>query len=178
MSNAKTKAVCQLDRMGCFSGMTVADESPMEPGKYLLPSGCIDLPEPAKVEGKVAKAEGGKWVYVDPHAVSDVLPSEPEDGRLTNAQAVEFLLNEKAAAYGFDSMISAVSYADEPAVPKFQADGKALRKWRSEVWAAYFELVASNDGKEPGMDVGELREVLPAMPEADPFDGDLIHDAR
>lgn len=41
-----------------------------------------------------------------------------------------------AQSLGYSDMISAVSYADEPAVPKFQVQGAALRAWRSRVWAS------------------------------------------
>ena len=36
---------------------------------------------------------------------------------------------------GYDSIYTACTYADEPAVAKFQAEGIAARRWRSQVWA-------------------------------------------
>jgi hypothetical protein len=42
-----TKPVPQLDSAGLFAGMTVADESPMEPGVWLLPAGALDVSPPA-----------------------------------------------------------------------------------------------------------------------------------
>lgn len=35
----------------------------------------------------------------------------------------------------------AVTYADEPAVPKFQAEGRLLRAWRSLYWAACWPVL-------------------------------------
>lgn len=45
-------------------------------------------------------------------------------------------LDELAKSWGYDSIFTACTYAEEPAVPKFQLEGKALRKYRSEFWDA------------------------------------------
>ena len=42
-----TKTVFQLDAAGHFKGTTVADESPLEPGVYLIPAGCIETAPPS-----------------------------------------------------------------------------------------------------------------------------------
>lgn len=49
-------------------------------------------------------------------------------------KSVQNLLDDKAKSMGYDSIITAISYADEPSVPKFQKEGLAFRKWRSLVW--------------------------------------------
>jgi hypothetical protein len=63
------KQVCQLNEAGYFTNITVADESPLEPGVYLMPAGCVDTSPPAIPEGHLAKWEG-QWVF-------EVIP-EPE----------------------------------------------------------------------------------------------------
>lgn len=50
--------------------------------------------------------------------------------------AVKTHVDTTAQALGYDNMLAAISYADEPSVPRFQAEGAALRAWRSVVWAA------------------------------------------
>lgn len=60
-----TKTVVQLDKDGFYVGTTIADESPLEPGVYLLPRDTIDEPIPEPIEGKRAKWVG-EWVYEDP----------------------------------------------------------------------------------------------------------------
>lgn len=58
------KQVVQLDKDGYFFGMAVADESPLEPGVFLIPGCCIDTAAPVVPEGKRAKWEG-TWVFED-----------------------------------------------------------------------------------------------------------------
>lgn len=53
--------------------------------------------------------------------------------RLINA--VQGHMDAAARVRGYDDVKSAVTYADEPAVLKFQAEGLAYRAWRSLVWA-------------------------------------------
>ena len=67
-------------------------------------------------------------------------------------QAVQGKLNSAAIAAKYDSIENAVSYAEEPAVPKFQNDGKAFRAWRSKVWAYAYEqlaLVLAGEREQP-----------------------------
>lgn len=50
-------------------------------------------------------------------------------------------LNSTAKQYGYDNIVVAISYADEPAVPKYQAEGIGFRKWRSKVWDFSYNLI-------------------------------------
>jgi hypothetical protein len=68
------KQVCQLDDEGYFVGMTTADESPLEPGVYLIPRGALDVAPPLPVEGKMVRWDG-EWVYED--IPQPPLPPEP-----------------------------------------------------------------------------------------------------
>jgi hypothetical protein len=49
-------------------------------------------------------------------------------------KAVGDYINTKATLEGFDSIVTAVTYADEPADPVNQLKGVALREWRSLCW--------------------------------------------
>lgn len=77
------KQVYQLDANGYFTNVTTADESPLEPGVYLIPGGCIDAPVPTTPEGQRAKWNGA-WMFED-IPVPEPEP-EPEPVVLTYAQ--------------------------------------------------------------------------------------------
>jgi hypothetical protein len=62
------KIVSQLDAAGYFVAGVVADESPLEPGVFLLPGGSIDVAPPTIPEGKVALWQGESWAFVNPPA--------------------------------------------------------------------------------------------------------------
>ena len=76
-----TKQVSQLDADGYFVGLTAADESPLEPGVYMMPAGAVDAPAPNIPEGQRAKWNG-EWVFED---IPQPEP-EPEPIELTYAQ--------------------------------------------------------------------------------------------
>jgi hypothetical protein len=81
------KQVCQLDAESYFVGPTFADESPLEPGVYLLPAGAVDAPAPVIPEGHKAKWTGD-WVFEptpEPEPESESEP-EPEPVVLTYAE--------------------------------------------------------------------------------------------
>lgn len=80
-------------------------------------------------------------------------------------RAVQGYIDATAEAAGYDDMRSAVGYADEPAVPKYQAEGRALRAWRSLVWARCYELmteVATGNRVEPNAQ--QVIALLPPPP--------------
>lgn len=54
---------------------------------------------------------------------------------------VQAWLDGTANDVGYDDIKSAVSYADEPSVPRFQEEGRAFRTWRSLVWKACNEIL-------------------------------------
>jgi hypothetical protein len=65
------KTVSQLDVAGYFVGPAEADESPLEPGVFLLPAGAVDAPPPSVPEGFRAKWENNIFV------LEQVIPPEP-----------------------------------------------------------------------------------------------------
>lgn len=59
------KLVYQTDHLGLFIGMVEADESPLEPGVYLIPGGCVETPPPTAPEHQAAWWNGEAWQLVD-----------------------------------------------------------------------------------------------------------------
>lgn len=88
-----------------------------------------------RYDGPLFKADGKTkrfdWTYCN-------AAGEDDAKQITNAlrDAVQAHLDATAVGLGYDSIYTAVTYADEPEVPKFQIEGQALRAWRSRVWAA------------------------------------------
>jgi hypothetical protein len=80
------KTVYQLDQTGAYLGETIAHESPLEPGVYLIPGGCVETAPPETKEGQVTVWDG-VWTLVD-------LP-EPEKPKEPTA---EELAAQKVAA--------------------------------------------------------------------------------
>lgn len=90
------KIVSQLDARGRFVGTTLADESPLEPGVFLIPGGAVDVEPPVVPDGKFAHWAGG-WVFGDiPQPDEPEAPAQPEIPRVpqvvTRRQALLALL--------------------------------------------------------------------------------------
>ena len=56
------KQVIQLDASGYIIGTSVADESPLEPGVFLIPARCVDATMPSIPAGQRAKWSGAQFV--------------------------------------------------------------------------------------------------------------------
>ena len=62
---AKTKTVYQTSPLGLFTGTAEADKSPLEPGVFLIPGGCVETAPPSIPEHKAAHWNGQAWSLVD-----------------------------------------------------------------------------------------------------------------
>lgn len=110
----------------------------------------------------------GKRITVDengyPVAIA-VVPPEPTYAEIVAGltAAIQAHLDATAKQYGYDDMKTAVTYADEPAVPKFQQEGQALRAWRSLVWEVAFAELALYQEGAPIPTGEQIIEKLPAF---------------
>lgn len=96
-------------------------------------------------------------IKIDPSKVRDRLIAKYD-------AAVQQWLDEQARALGYDDIKSAVSYAEEPAVPRFQQEGQALRRLRSLAWARYDEILnAVQAGQRPVPTEAELIAEMEAL---------------
>lgn len=59
------KLVYQTNHLGILVGAVKADESPLEPGVYMIPGGCVETAPPAIPEHKAAWWNGSDWQLVD-----------------------------------------------------------------------------------------------------------------
>lgn len=77
---------------------------------------------------------------------------------------VQAHLDATAQTAGYDDIKTAVTYAEEPSVPRFQLEGRAFRAWRSQCWAYCYEQLAEVQAgrrTQPGLD--EFLSELPAL---------------
>ena len=60
-----TKTVFQTDRAGHYTGTTEADESPLEPGVFLMPAGAVETAPPTTwPDEKWPRWNGTRWDLV------------------------------------------------------------------------------------------------------------------
>lgn len=85
------KTVSQLNAQGYFTGPVIADESPLEPGVYLIPGGAIDVTPPNVPQGKVALRQGSSWVFVTPQEPETPPPIDGVPQSVTRFQALAAL---------------------------------------------------------------------------------------
>lgn len=185
----KTKTVYSFGPDRIYAGPVVLDESDLSPADegevWLIPGNCLATEPPPPVEGKrYFAAINGRWIEEDipvpelpPEPPLPETPVEepvpaPEPHEPTREERAAVLRSEvqkhldlTAAAYGYDDIKTAVTYADEPAVPRFQTQGRAFRAWRSRVWDFCYSLqdkVAAGLAEEP-----TLEQLLPMLPTCD-----------
>lgn len=98
------------------------------------------------------------------NAIKAAIPSGLPPSVDTYAAAVQAHLDAAAFAAGYDNIQTAVSYADEPAVLKFQTEGQAFRAWRSRVWAYCYQALAEvQQAARPVPTEAELVAELPDL---------------
>ncbi len=79
--------------------------------------------------------------------------------------ALAALLDSRAQAAGFSSMLEAVTYAGEPAAPRLMNKGVALRRWRSLVMDRALNLLADVEAGRTELSWPQFRNRLPRMGE-------------
>ncbi len=92
--------VYQTNHQGIYLGPVQADESPLEPGEFLIPAGCVEIAPPAIPEGSVAVWINGSWSVVPAPAVT-----EGEDG--------EAAIDPKMVGIEFQGVMCSATAADQ-----------------------------------------------------------------
>ena len=149
----KTIQIYHFDReTRQYLGAGLAEACQVETGAYLVPAFATPQAPPAPMpSGRAAffDIDADAWQVRDlesaPVASAELAPAELtlDQRKERLVCAVDLHLDSQAQALGYSSIQAAVSYADEDAVPKFQIEGRALRRWRSLVYAACYERLAA-----------------------------------
>lgn len=130
-----------------------------------LPFNSTKQKPPALTGTQVAKWNGLSWEKLASRPIK-VKPVEPEKS-IAELQAdfekgIQAFMDSEARKAGYDSLSTAISYAEEDSVPRFQIDGKSFRKWRSLVWDySYRELQKFFNGERKMTVLPEFLNELP-----------------
>lgn len=105
---------------GEYLGPGQADESPLEPGVFLIPAHATEAAPPAEVAGKVRVLEAGAWVQRDiPPPPVEPPPPEPTSEQIAAEQKA------REVAIAMDALPALLAYVaakpDSPAEVKAQA---------------------------------------------------------
>lgn len=113
-------------------------------------------------EGKTITAD----INGDPVLLDPVGPTAAQIQKAL-ADAVQQSMDDKARDYGYDNLNSVVTYAEEPSVPKFQAEGQAFRAWRSLVWKECYVIM--DEVNAGARDIPTEAELLAELAVSAPF---------
>lgn len=131
-----------------------------------IPADAVEI-TPEQHAALLAGQSAGKRITADANGfpvLQDPPQPTPEQILSSIAAAVQAHMDAAAQAAGYDDVKSAVTYAEEPAVPKFQNEGRAFRAWRSRVWALCYQLLAEvQAGSRPPLTAEEVIAQLPPL---------------
>lgn len=139
--------------------------------EFLYPAHTTPIAPPDAPEGQGAYWRGASWVLAplpapDAEAPPPVLTPEQEKAKaVADAEAlIEEHMEAMARGMGYKGLDRAISYAEEPAVQKYQDEGKALRSWRSRVWAWFYTEDIQLEVADGRFDEDSLLELPPLYP--------------
>lgn len=129
---------------GRLVGIGEADPDPLNADAWLLPAHATTEEPPTPAEGCYAAWLDGEWALLEePEPEPESEAETPLQIQVRLAAAIQAHLDAQARAMSYDSIYTAVTYAEEPIVPRFQLEGAALRAWRSLVWDYGYGVLAA-----------------------------------
>ena len=118
---------------------------------------------------EVTEEQRRNWVLYEANQDRDgvvlspiITPTPPALTVQDFADAVQKHLDDTAKSRGYAGILSAVSYVGD-ADPVFNAEGTALKAWRSEVWNACHVKLAEVNAGGVRPTIPELIAILPAV---------------
>jgi hypothetical protein len=124
--------VYQTDFDGFYIGETTAQESPLEPGVFLIPGGAYKAKPPSLSNGETAQIVDGAWV---------VIPAPPAPEVVPEPTAAELLAAERAA-----KSMSKVQFLNEVATRGILTDADAIAAAKGEwptAMASFLDLLTA-----------------------------------
>lgn len=133
-----------------------------------IPKDAVEITAEKHAELLQGQAEGKKIVPSPLNIPSLQNTPQPTVEQIEKAKIalVQKHLDDTAREYRYDDIKTACTYAEEPAVEKFQEEGKAFRRWRSLVWAECYDILedVQNGEREIPTDGELLLELPPFVP--------------
>lgn len=178
---------------GIYGGTYDAQLSPEDaPGTYLAPVCSTDAAPPAAVVNQVAVYAAGEWMLEADYRgqtwydqatgdaveiaeigqpASNLAATEPPPTIMqliaSGEAAAQNLLDSTAKAWGYDSLLSATSYANS-AVTQYKAEAAALIAWRDTLWSAAFAIEQACTATPPTQTfpatIADFLALLPPVP--------------
>jgi hypothetical protein len=158
------KTVSQIDDQGRFIGSTTADQSPREPGVFLLPAGSVDAPPPNVPPGMFAQWNGSSFDLIAEPAPEHPEPEAPtpEQIILQYTAALEAMYDEKANERRYDNRFTCALRAGYPG--PFQAEGIAFATWMDSCNALGYQILAEvQSGQRPVPTILQFLSEMPVM---------------
>lgn len=159
-----------------YAGTTIADDDQMEEGALLMPAFTTQEDPPQVPDGHRAYWRGNmdgtplagrSWEVLRMEAV--IPPpalQESDTDKYERARAIaQAELDRAARTLGFDNILTAVTYAEEPAFPDLQVLGRRLRRLRSLVWMEATAMWQEVQGGAPWPDEATFLGRLPTYDE-------------
>lgn len=133
----QTKIVSQLDATGYFVGETVAYESPLEPGVFLVPAGAIDRPPPKTIEpGKRYRPWGLGWRGEDAPPQPEQAEADGQPPQPTRADEIRSRLSVIDEASVRPARAIALALANGEPAPQADAERLALLEAEAQLLRA------------------------------------------
>lgn len=114
--------VFQTNADGVFVGVVVADESPLEPGVFLIPAGCVEDEPPLIPSGSVARRVDDAWLV-------EVVPNAPDIPDYTLPLTPEQAIAQIRAAAKLDRTAFCLALKDFKVLPVAEAVAAARGEW-------------------------------------------------
>lgn len=136
------KTISQLDDAGHFVGAAVADESPLEPGVWLIPAGAIDAPPPEIPDGSLARWDGDGFVIEAIPAPEVVSPSAPSSAELQAKYTalLDARIDSEAKSHGYDNRVTCSMRAGYAG--PYQAECLAFALWMDACYESGQQVLA------------------------------------
>ncbi len=130
------KIVYQLDEDGYLMGHTEADESPLEPGVFLIPGGCVEVEPPEGKADHLLRFVGGEWAYEE-------IPKQEEPAPEDDPQEPDPLTADQVTA------LRRFAYAAESDPLKTEAEYDAIVSGEKPDYEAWLAKVAEIKERYP-----------------------------